>query len=272
MCFFDSPVSVTLVGRMFATVAEMCLAYQLGLVLHRLGSDLDAASLVDGFLGFPSGRKATHARSCRAIRTLGHVAFPLIGVAQCCCWCGITTTRQIWHGLEESIWAAFAAAMLPALVFIGGRCADLVNAAAEKSSALTAHTLDPLCDSLPVLPSMRTGAPAGLGVTTRFARVGSVCAVLFVIFMVTVDVPMYIERYRADEERGHTYLSFWEGVVDATRCDRVSRDWAVWREDVPWMSAYFTLCVWASLWLAWAAPTLVIVAEDVAANAAIKKK
>lgn len=59
-----------------------------------------------------------------------------------------------------------------------------------------------------------------------------------------------------DEVRGHTYLSVWDGIFDAMQCDKISREWAVWQEDVPWMSAYFTACVWASLWLAWAAPTL----------------
>ncbi|EOD07129.1 hypothetical protein EMIHUDRAFT_96978 [Emiliania huxleyi CCMP1516] len=84
VCFFDSPLSVTLVGR------------------------------------------RAHVRCCEATRGLGRACFPLIFVAQCCCWCGITTTRQVWHGLEESIWAALAAGMLPALLFVGSCCGALI--------------------------------------------------------------------------------------------------------------------------------------------------
>ena len=179
-------------------------------------------------------------------------------MAQCCCWCGITTTRQVWHGLEESIWAALAAGMLPALLFVGSCCGALAGRPA----------LAELCSSRgdsggPLLAApLRVAIPAGLGATQRFARVGSVCSVTFVAFMVSVDIPMYLARWRADEERGHAYLSVWEGLVDSMRCDRISRDWAVWQEDVPWMSAYFTACVWASLWIAWAAPTLELPCGD----------
>jgi hypothetical protein len=45
VCFFDSPLSVTLVGRSLATVAELCFAHQLSLVLSRLGADLDAPDM-----------------------------------------------------------------------------------------------------------------------------------------------------------------------------------------------------------------------------------
>jgi len=72
------------------------------------------------------------------------------------------------------------------------------------------------------------------------------------------DVPMYIARWRADELRGAKYLTLRDGIIDTLSCKEVSRDWSVWREDVPWMSAYFSICVWFSVWMAWAAPALVL--------------
>jgi len=50
-----------------------------------------------------------------------------------------------------------------------------------------------------------------------------------------------------------------EDVADAPmtgplrRCI-VTRDWAVWRQDVAWLSLYFTVAVWASIALAHAPP------------------
>merc|ERR1719456_1496227 len=41
----------------------------------------------------------------RRTRRVGDIIFWAICVAQCCCWMGVTTQRQIWHGIEESIWA-----------------------------------------------------------------------------------------------------------------------------------------------------------------------
>jgi hypothetical protein len=41
ICFFDSVMSITLLGRSFAFCAEMCFAWQLSAVLRRIGSDVD---------------------------------------------------------------------------------------------------------------------------------------------------------------------------------------------------------------------------------------
>jgi len=98
----------------------------------------------------------------------------------------------------------------------------------------------------------------GLNRGIKFGFTFSVFGPAFVAFMFYVDVPMYIARWHADELRGVKYLTFRDGIIDTLSCREVSRDWSVWREDVPWMSAYFSGCVWFSVWMAWAAPALLL--------------
>jgi hypothetical protein len=74
------------------------------------------------------------------------------------------------------------------------------------------------------------------------------------VFMSLVDVPMYLHRWIADEQLGRHYFSFFEGLRDAATRRVVTREWEPWREEIPWMSLYFSTGVWVSLWLIRAAP------------------
>lgn len=72
-------------------------------------------------------------------------------------------------------------------------------------------------------------------------------AVGFVIFMVTVDIPMYWSRWQEDTVSGVTYLSLQQGIIDAVREYRVSFDILDWQQEIPWMTLYFTVAVWVSV-------------------------
>ena len=71
--------------------------------------------------------------------------------------------------------------------------------------------------------------------------------VAYVMFMCSVDVPMYLRRWRADQARGKTYLSLGQGLADASHRRVVTRAWADWRDEMPWMTLYFSAGVWVSL-------------------------
>lgn len=71
----------------------------------------------------------------------------------------------------------------------------------------------------------------------------------FLAFMISVDIPMYWQRYLIDSASGKTYLSLWQGLQDVAVSYRVSFDWKVWRDEIPWMTLYFTLAVWTSIYL-----------------------
>jgi hypothetical protein len=76
--------------------------------------------------------------------------------------------------------------------------------------------------------------------------------VAYLAFIVVYDVPMYWSRWRADQAQRHKYLTIAEGWADARRRRRVSYDWEDWKNEVPWMSLYFTFGVWSSIGLVFA--------------------
>lgn len=75
--------------------------------------------------------------------------------------------------------------------------------------------------------------------------------------MVTVDVPMYIRRWKEGwkvaEKTGKgmpvARMSSFEGGKDALRRRVVTKSWDVWREETVWLTGYFSSAVWLSLLL-----------------------
>jgi len=92
------------------------------------------------------------------------------------------------------------------------------------------------------------------GARQRFAGIATALIGAYIVFMSTVDVPMYLRRWQFDEQAGHPYLSFIDGIRDVSFRRVVTRDWAPWRHEIPWMSLYFRAGVWVSLWLVRTAP------------------
>jgi len=136
------------------------------------------------------------------------VVVPLIVVAQCCSWYGVLTTNYLANAVENSIWAV---AFL--LVVIG------------------------LCRLLPEFDGL--------------VRSGLVVAIIgvagYLAFLITIDVPMYLSRWRDGLADGGRDLSPLEGLRDASTRWVVTHDFAQWKDEIAWMSLYFTAAVWASL-------------------------
>ena len=133
---------------------------------------------------------------------------PLIVIAQCCSWYGVLTTNYLGNAIENSIWAvAFF------IVGIG------------------------LCRLLPEVDG-------AVRVVLLIAIVGIAG---YLAFLMTVDVPMYLRRWRADIADGSKVLRPLEGLRDASTRWVVTHDLAHWKEEIPWMSLYFSAAVWASL-------------------------
>jgi hypothetical protein len=136
------------------------------------------------------------------------VVVPLIIVAQCCSWYGVLTTNYLANAIENSIWAV---AFL--VVGIG------------------------LCRLLPEFDGL-----------IRLALVVAIVGIAaYLAFLITIDVPMYLSRWQ-DGLAGHSkVLSPLEGLRDASTRWVVSHDFAQWKDEIAWMSLYFTAAVWASL-------------------------
>ena len=133
---------------------------------------------------------------------------PLIAVAEVCSWSAVLTTCYLGNVAEESIWAFSAALLLVACLVVWWRCR------------------------------------AARG---PFLAAALVLGALYVMFMCAVDVPMYVSRWQADEASGRSYLALSQGLHDAWSRRVVTFSWAEWRTEVPWMTLYFSVCVWWSL-------------------------
>ena len=150
---------------------------------------------------------------------VARLLLPLIAIAEVFSWYSALTTNFLGSVIEESIWAATAALMTVVLVQVWQR---------------------------------RARARPRFGRRFLAAAIALNCA--YVVFMCTVDVPMYVRRWRDDSQRGHRPLTWREGTRDSLSRWVVTRRWEDWREEVPWMSLYFSAAVWISIALVRAPP------------------
>jgi hypothetical protein len=69
----------------------------------------------------------------------------------------------------------------------------------------------------------------------------------YLAFLMTIDVPMYLNRWRAETGDGGKLLGPLEGLRDVCTRWIVTHDLAEWKDEIAWMSLYFSAAVWASL-------------------------
>ena len=69
----------------------------------------------------------------------------------------------------------------------------------------------------------------------------------FLAFLMTIDVPMYLNRWRTGNADGDKRLTPREGLRDVSTRWVVTHDLAEWKDEIAWMSLYFSLAVWSSL-------------------------
>lgn len=62
----------------------------------------------------------------------------------------------------------------------------------------------------------------------------------YIIFMFLIDIPMYYIRAINDTE----YQTLTEGFNDIQRCRKPTLDWNYWKDEMLWMTGYFTVAVW----------------------------
>jgi hypothetical protein len=71
--------------------------------------------------------------------------------------------------------------------------------------------------------------------------------ILYVAFMATVDVPMYIHRLIADNAANKPLLNLASGLLDLNTRWVVTHDIKDWKTEIPWQTLYFTFAVWVSI-------------------------
>ncbi|KAL3780028.1 hypothetical protein HJC23_011824 [Cyclotella cryptica] len=149
-------------------------------------------------------------------QSLAIAIVPFITIAQCFCWCGVVTLNHLYHAIEESIWAV--------------------------SSIFVAIAMGNLAYCHPDKPSLY-----------RVGMVGCIASLAFFMFMASVDVPMYIKRWRENKQNSRKgkklirTMSSIEGARDAWSRRVVTKNWEFWKEETFWLTGYFSTAVWLSL-------------------------
>lgn len=141
------------------------------------------------------------------------IIIPLIVVAEGFSWYAVLTTNYLGSVIEESLWTV--AGMLLLISFF----------------ALWPHVSNHKRYFLSFMIAY------GIG---------------FVAFMINVDVPMYWSRWQAETAHGVTYLSLYAGLQDTLKLCHVNFHIKKWRDEIPWMTLYFSVTVWVSMAFAYA--------------------
>ena len=136
------------------------------------------------------------------------VIVPLILIAECLSWYAVLTRNYLGNAIENSLWAV-------AFFIIGVG----------------------LCRLLPEFDGL-------VRVVLAIAIAGIAG---YLAFLMTVDVPMYFTRWRSGTADGDKRLKPLEGLRDVSTRWVVTHDLAEWKEEIAWMTLYFSMAVWASL-------------------------
>ena len=136
------------------------------------------------------------------------VIVPLIVIAEVCSWYAVLTTNYLGNAIENSIWAV-------AFLIVG-------------------------IGLFRLLPEFNG--------PVRIALIIAIVAIAgYLAFLVTIDVPMYLARWRAGLAEGSKLMSLFEGLRDVSTRWVVTHELAHWKGEIAWMSLYFSGAVWASL-------------------------
>ena len=141
---------------------------------------------------------------------IARLLMPLIVIAECASWYAILSTNYLGHVVENSIWTVCAVMLLTSFVLMW-----------PHSSRKQRHFL---------IAMMAFAAS-------------------YIVFMTTIDVPMYWSRWQLDVATAKPYLSMLQGFADASRSCIVNFDLTKWHQEIPWMTLYFTVAVWVSIFL-----------------------
>lgn len=211
----------------------LCAAYVLGCAFRSLlpRADVQRICLFDTWLSsvFVGRSVATVAEVCFVIqwaivlRALANVAnadttrnisktiVPLVVLAEGSSWYAVITTNYLGNVLENSLWTVIFVLIAIALLDLMNRYRGVVRLATGVAAAGIAG---------------------------------------YVVFMSAVDVPMYFSRWQADIAAGREFFGLAFGLHDVATRWIVTNDIARWKDEIAWMSLYFSAAVWTSLLLA----------------------
>lgn len=150
-------------------------------------------------------REAAVTEAHRLVKQVAHALLPLAVAAEAASWLAVLTRNNLLHAVENSLWT-FGGALVLVAVWVLRE-----NAGARSQRMFT-------------------------------AAIAAIAA--YLVFMVAVDVPMYVHRWYVS---GGASLPLAVGVEEALRRCTPTYIVAAWRQDMPWITLYFSAAVWLSI-------------------------
>ena len=145
---------------------------------------------------------------------------PMITIAQMFCWSGCLTTNSFFNVIEESIWT------ISSLIIILFASYLYSNLDVMKQNGLSDNKIS----------SLKT-----------FLTYFIIFTGIYFIFMIKVDVPMYYKRYQEYKLKNHNHLSFYDSFKDMCQCKEVTKDFNIWKHEMPWKTGYFVVGVYSTI-------------------------
>lgn len=135
-------------------------------------------------------------------------------ISQVFCWIGITTKNPLYNAIEETLWTIFGLSKFLTFIFM--------NSTLKESD-------DPKLIKI-----------------KNFYKFGSIFSILYVLFMIIVDVPMYYKRYI--NGNSNDYMTFSDGIKTLLKCKK-SDSYNDWKDEFLWLSLYFSFGVWSTIFI-----------------------
>lgn len=161
-------------------------------------------------------------RAYRYLRRAAHSCFLLVLTANLVsCYC-LSTTNCKFCAMENSFWTLMELVACGALVYLSLHFYVLHTKTKDEEFISNARYLKNIAIGL-FLTAVYTGF---------------------------IDVPMYIKRYFEDTAANKEYIPAIEGWIKGFDCFSVTKDYKDWKEEIAWLTLYFTFALWVTNYLA----------------------
>ena len=219
-CFFKTKLLTPFIIRTLATIAELSYIILCIFVFFHI---IEVIHLY-------SNKKLGH------IKPYIYAVIPIIILAEVFSWSGSITEYQPWNISEEIMW------LIATLIFIGL--------------------------SLYILSTIKNIKSPKIKSVYNFFTITIPIATVFAGFLAIIDIPMYIKKWKKDKKleikpikietikdfvldfKEKHKLNYNRKINDLQQCRKVDQSFAEWKNEIPWLTGYFTIGVWSSFALA----------------------
>ena len=206
ICFIDSRMSTPFVGRSLATIAEI---YYVFLIINVYNNIINYVSNLTK-------------KDLNILKIMINNIYPLVLTAELFSWLGCISKYYLWNAIEESLWMISSALLVI-------------------TSCLLYYIITCYYNNKKII------------YIKKLLKFIIIFGIPFVLFMIVVDVPMYVNRwneningsYIEDFKEKYNKLTY-QSLVEFDTCKKISKDYSIWRPEMPWLTGYFTMGVWSS--------------------------